>query len=202
MKKSYKNYYLLLILPVLYAFIPASEPIDAPVWKIDKAHSSVSFTINHFFTPVAGRFSEFDIDFAFDSNDLESSKLMAVIKVKSVNTGNERRDEDIRSDNFFGAKAYPEVKYESEKIERTGGNEYLMHGKLTIKETTKDVALPFTVLGTMDHPRREGVEIMSIKSELKINRTEYEVGTGDWMRTNMVGDEVSIQIFIEANRKK
>lgn len=202
MKKINKIYYMLLFMPVLLAFMPASEPVEVPKWNVDKVHSSVSFTINHFFTPVAGRFSEFDIDFVFDPNDLAGSKVNVVIKVNSVNTGNKKRDEDLRSDNFFGSKTYPEMTYESEKIERTGENEYLMHGKLTIKETSKDVAIPFTVLGTMDHPRRKGVEIMSVKSELKINRNEYGVGTGDWIRTNVVGDEIAIQIFIEANRKK
>ena len=202
MKKINKIYYMLLFMPVLLAFMPASEPVEVPVWNVDKVHSSVSFTINHFFTPVAGRFGEFDIDFVFDPNDLAGSKVKVVIKVNSVNTGNEKRDNDLRSDNFFGSKTYPEMTYESEKIERTDENEYMMHGKLTIKETTKDVAIPFTVLGTMDHPRRKGVEIMSVKSELKINRNEYGVGTGDWIRTNVVGDEITIQIFIEANRKK
>ncbi len=202
MKKINKIYYMLLFMPVLLAFMPASEPVEVPKWDVDKVHSTVSFKINHFFTPVTGRFSEFDIDFVFDPNDLAGSKVKVVIKVNSVNTGNEKRDNDLRSDNFFGAKAYPEMIYESEKIERTDENEYLMHGKLTIKETTKDVAIPFTVLGTMDHPRRKGVEIMSVKSELKINRNEYGVGTGDWIRTNVVGDEITIQIFIEANRKK
>lgn len=202
MKKINKIYYMLLFMPVLLAFMPASEPVEVPKWNVDKVHSSVSFTINHFFTPVAGRFSEFDIDFVFDPNDLAGSKVNVVIKVNSVNTGNKKRDEDLRSDNFFGSKTYPEMTYESEKIERTGENEYLMHGKLTIKETSKDVAIPFTVLGTMDHPRRKGEEIMSVKSELKINRNEYGVGTGDWIRTNVVGDEIAIQIFIEANRKK
>ena len=202
MKKINKIYYMLLFMPVLLAFMPASEPVEVPKWNVDKVHSTVSFKINHFFTPVTGRFSEFDIDFVFDPNDLAGSKVKVVIKVNSVNTGNEKRDNDLRSDNFFGAKAYPEMTYESEKIERTDENEYLMHGKLTIKETTKDVAIPFTVLGTMDHPRRKGVEIMSVKSELKINRNEYGVGTGDWIRTNVVGDEITIQIFIEANRKK
>lgn len=202
MKKINKIYYMLLFMPVLLAFMPASEPVEVPKWNVDKVHSTVSFKINHFFTPVTGRFSEFDIDFVFDPNDLAGSKVKVVIKVNSVNTGNEKRDNDLRSDNFFGSKTYPEMIYESEKIERTDENEYLMHGKLTIKETTKDVAIPFTVLGTMDHPRRKGVEIMSVKSELKINRNEYGVGTGDWIRTNVVGDEITIQIFIEANRKK
>ena len=202
MKKINKIYYMLLFMPVLLAFMPASEPVEVPKWNVDKAHSTVSFKINHFFTPVTGRFSEFDIDFVFDPNDLAGSKVKVVIKVNSVNTGNEKRDNDLRSDNFFGSKTYPEMIYESEKIERTDENEYMMHGKLTIKETTKDVAIPFTVLGTMDHPRRKGVEIMSVKSELKINRNEYGVGTGDWIRTNVVGDEITIQIFIEANRKK
>lgn len=202
MKKINKIYYMLLFMPVLLAFMPASEPVEVPKWNVDKVHSTVSFKINHFFTPVTGRFSEFDIDFVFDPNDLAGSKVKVVIKVNSVNTGNEKRDNDLRSDNFFGSKTYPEMIYESEKIERTDENEYMMHGKLTIKETTKDVAIPFTVLGTMDHPRRKGVEIMSVKSELKINRNEYGVGTGDWIRTNVVGDEITIQIFIEANRKK
>ncbi len=171
-------------------------------WTVDRAHSSVSFEINHFFTPVEGRFNDFVIELNFDLYQPENGHISAEIKVGSVDTSNEKRDNDVKSKNFFEAAKYPVMMFHSSSITKNGESEFLVKGSLTIKGVTNEIEIPFMVLGIMDHPFKKGSELMSLKSEFTINRTVYKVGTGDWMRTNVVGDEVKIKILIEASRKK
>jgi polyisoprenoid-binding protein YceI len=172
------------------------------VWSVDKAHSSVSFEINHFFTPVEGRFNDFTIELNFDPSEPENGYISTEVIIESVNTSNEKRDSDVRSKNFFDAAKYPFMIFNSSSIKKTGDNEFAVNGNLKIKGVTREIEIPFKILGIMDHPFKKGSELMSIRSEFTVNRTDYEVGTGDWMRTNVVGDEVKIKILIEATRKK
>ena len=186
---------------LIMAFGPVKERVAAPEWRIDMAHSSVSFEVNHFFTPVDGRFNEFEMKFSFDPEDLSTSSVQTTINVESIYTAHERRDGDLKSDNFFDAEKHPQIKFVSTSFEKKG-SEYIVNGDLTIKETTKTVSIPFQVLGTIDHPRREGTLVMGLKGDVTINRLDYGVGTGDWIRTNVVGNEVQVSIMIEASRKK
>ena len=186
---------------VLTSVISTHNPPKPPEWNTDKAHTSVSFEINHFFTGVEGRFDDFSINLAFDPEHPGSSSVEAEVQIESVNTSNDKRDNDLRSENFFNAKKYPSMKFVSSSFKKTGENEYEALGALTIKETTKEIAIPIAVLGVMDHPMRKGMQIIGLRAEFTINRTDFEVGTGAWMRTTVVGDEVTIIINMEANRK-
>lgn len=92
--------------------------------------------------------------------------------------------------------------FKSTKIEKKSEKEYLVYGKLTIKDKTKDIVLPFKVTGEMEHPMMKGTVILGLTTNLKINRNDYGVGTGDWAATMVVGDEVDINIHMELNRMK
>lgn len=78
----------------------------------------------------------------------------------------------------------------------------MIHGKLTIKDVTKDVVLPMKITGEMEHPMMKGTIILGVVIDTTIDRTEYGVGTGDWAATMVVGDEVRIHIPMELNRMK
>ncbi|MFN4233273.1 MAG: YceI family protein [Bacteroidia bacterium] len=175
---------------------------EATKWKLDKSHTSVNFSINHFFSAVTGKFTSFDGDFYFDPNNLQGSKAEFTIAVKSVNTDDSKRDNHLQSADFFDAKKYPNMTFKSTKIESKSEKEYLVHGKLTIKDKTKDVVLPMKITGEMEHPMMKGTLILGLVIETTINRTEFGVGTGNWAATMVVGDEVKIHIPMELNRKK
>jgi len=204
MKNSIKNIYIFSIGLVgvgLFSFGLLNSNEDS-TWTVDKAHSSVNFEVNHFFTPVTGRFKEFTIELNFNPSQPENGKINVEFEIGSVDTANEKRDDDIKSKNFFGASEFPMMTFRSSSIVKNGENEFLAKGNLTLKDVSKEIEIPFKLLGVMDHPFRKGSELMSLKSEFSINRTVYKVGTGDWMRTSVVGDEVQITILIEASRKK
>lgn len=175
---------------------------NATKWKLDKSHTSVDFSINHFFSAVTGKFTDFEGDFNFDPNNLSGSSANFTVSVNSVNTNNGKRDKHLQSADFFDAKKYPKMTFTSSKFEKKSDNEYLLHGKLTIKDKTQQVVLPLKVTGEMEHPMMKGTVILGLVIDTTLDRTKYGVGTGDWAATMVVGDEVKIHIPMELNRKK
>lgn len=175
---------------------------NATLWKIDKSHTSVNFSINHFFSSVPGKFKDYDGSFNFDPDNLNGSKADFSISVSSVNTDNTKRDNHLQSKDFFNAETYPTLSFQSTRFEKKTEKEYLIHGKLTIKDKTKDVTLPMKITGEMEHPMMKGTMILGLVIDTSIDRTDYGVGTGDWATTMVVGDEVDIHIPMELNRKK
>ena len=174
----------------------------AAAWEVDLAHSSVSFEINHFFTPVRGTFDDFKGSLLFDQEDLEGSRADFTIQVESVNTKNEKRDKHLQSEDFFSAKKYPIMRFVSTSFTSKGNKQFEATGQLTIRDVTKDLTLPFEVLGVQDHPMKKGHVLTGMRAEALLNRTDFGVGTGSWAATAVVGDKVKITILLEATRKK
>jgi polyisoprenoid-binding protein YceI len=200
MAQSFKKLGFAVLLTAIGALSAHAQ--NATMWKLDKAHTSVNFSVNHFFSAVTGKFTSFDGNFNFDPANLQGSKADFTIAVNSINTDDNKRDKHLQSGDFFNAKEFQNMTFKSTKIERKSENEYLVHGKLTIKDKTKEIVLPLKVTGEMEHPMMKGTIILGLASNLKINRNDYGVGTGDWAATMVVGDEVNISINMELNRKK
>ncbi|MDX1586092.1 MAG: YceI family protein, partial [Balneolaceae bacterium] len=167
---------LAIVFFAITAFTAAPSSIDTALpWAIDKAHSNITFEITHFFTPVNGKFHDYNADINFDPNDLEGSNVDVEVMVSSIDTDNEKRDGHLMSDDFFNAEKFPKITFASDKITSEGDNKFLAHGKLTIKDVTRDVQLPFTLLGVNDHPMKENTTVAGIKIDYSIDRTDYDV---------------------------
>lgn len=200
MVQSFKKFGFAVLITVFGAFSVNAQ--NATMWKIDKAHTSVNFSVNHFFSSVTGKFTSFEGDINFDPNNLRVSKVNFTVLINSVNTDDKKRDEHLQSPDFFDAKAYPNMTFKSTKIEKKSEKEYSVYGKLTIRDKTKDVVLPLEITGEMEHPMMKGTIILGVQLDTTLDRTEYGVGTGDWATTMVVGDEVRIHIPMELNRMK
>ena len=187
---------------VLVLGVLNSQAQQAKEWKLDKNHTSVTFTVKHFFTNVNGNFTDYDGSFYFDPDKPSASKFTFSIPVSSINTNNKKRDADLVSDNFFNAEKYPEIKFVSAKFEKKSATEFIVHGDLLIKDITKKVAIPFEITGQMEHPMREGTKLIGLSFNTSLNRTDYKVGTGNWATTLVVGDNVDIEINMELTRKE
>jgi polyisoprenoid-binding protein YceI len=121
-------------------------------WNVDVPHTGIEFSVNHFFTPVTGKFDNYEIDLTFDRENPANSEVAVRIDVNSVNTGNERRDTHLLSGDFFEADQYGYITFESESVRANGENQLLARGPLTIKGVTHQVELPITILGVKDIP--------------------------------------------------
>ena len=110
--------------------------------RIDKNHTTIGFEVPIVgdLSEVTGKFVDFDIQVLWNEDPAESS-VSVTIQVASVDTGIDDRDDDLRSPSFFDAAKHPTITFESDKIERIDSN-YVAHGTLTIKGTSKEIDLP------------------------------------------------------------
>lgn len=187
------------VLAVTATLLPLASDAAAKTWNVDKDHASVSFEINHFFTPVKARFLDFAGTFKLDAADLtKAPSFEFTVKVPSVATDNTKRDGHLQSPDFFNAAQWPEIRFSGTQIVKTGENAYKAIGKLTIRDVTKDFEVPFAVLGVKEVKTMMGAaEIMGVRVKTELNRTDFGVGTGSWAATAVVGDTVGIDILME-----
>lgn len=176
---------------------PENTPTLAKEWNIDRSHSAVNFRIRHFFTPVPGMFETWGGTIHFDPDDLDNSKIDIRIDVASINTKNGQRDEHLRTNDFFDAATFPHITFVSSDIRSNGENNFIAIGELTIKDVTETIELPFTLLGVMDHNRRPNTKVAGISAEYSLLRNDFGVGNGSYVQTAVIGNEVTIEIFLE-----
>lgn len=172
----------------------------APAWTIDPAHSTIQFSVRHIFTQVTGTFDRVEGVVRFDPADLEGSSIDVSIPVEGINTRNAQRDGHLKTPDFFDAATHPAMRFVSTRITRQGDDRYVADGRLTIRGTTREVALPFTFHGSMAHPMKPGYLVAGARAALTLKRTDFGVGTGSWAETAMIGDEVAVTLEIEATR--
>ena len=204
--RTNKILFLNLVLTGVVALALPAAASAAP-WSVDKAHTEVNFRVKHFFTPVNGSFGKWEINLQYDAENPENSTVTATIDIASVNTGNERRDNDLRSANWFEMEAHPTMTFKSTKIEKAGEDKLVAHGVLTIKGHEKKVDLAITHLGTkqipaeMQEAMRGLKEVASFEASATIDRHDFEVGVGNWASNAVVGDKVEITILLEAHQR-
>lgn len=200
MKNKIKNLGFLALFSLLTLMTANAQ--DARQWILDKDHTSVSFGVKHFFSTVDGSFNDYQGEFWFDPNNLTDSKFTFSIPASSIDTNNERRDKHLRSEDFFYVEKHPNITFESTRFEKKSGKNYVVHGDLTIRGITRKVNVPFEITGEMDHPMKEETKLMGLSFNTSLDRTDYNVGVGDWASTLVVGDNVNISINMELNSKK
>jgi polyisoprenoid-binding protein YceI len=170
-----------------------ASALAADDYKIDPAHSSTSFAVKHMLvSTVRGRFADVNGTIHYDPADITKSWVTAVIKAQSITTDNERRDADLRSANFFDVANYPEIKFQSTRIEKRG-DQYIAIGNLTIRDVTKQVELPFTVTAA----EAGGKKRIGIDSSITLNRFDYHVSWDDPTHS-VVSKEARIDLNLEA----
>ena len=181
---------------------------EAMMWNVDQPHTEINFSVKHFFTPVTGTFNAYAVEFMFDRDYPAKSSVKVAIDVASVDTNNERRDNHLRSGDFFDAEKHPQMTFESTSVRQVSENKLIATGNLTIKGITQEVELPINILGIKEIPEgpmREmlgGVtQVASFEAGTTIDRREFEVGVANWAQTMIVGGEVEVSINLEANRK-
>ena len=171
-----------------------------PTWRVDKSHSSVSFTVTHMVvSEVTGRFTDFNITFTSSKEDFSDAAVEAVIKAASINTDNERRDSDLRSGSFFSADSFPEIHFKSDSFVHREGNKYGITGDLTIRNVTKKVTFDAEYRGSVKTQRGE---VVAWKAALAINRFEYGLRWDRMIDTGglVVGETVLIQVVLELRK--
>ena len=165
------------------------------IWKFDPYHTQVEFSARHFgMMTVRGLFNEVATTGEIYPDDPARSKFEATIKTGSIRTHNEQRDNDLRSSNFLEIDKYPTMTFKSTKVEHVEGDLYRVTGDLTIKGTTRPVALEVVRYGELNDPQMMGHRI-SYQATTRINRKDFGM-TFDAIRDGrlVVSNEVDIAI--------
>lgn len=172
----------------------------APIWAFDPPHCSVVFFVKHILAKVPGRFDSYSGTVRFDPANLGGSSIDVSVDMGSVDTGVKKRDEHLKSPDFFDAAKYPGMRFVSQRITSKGGNEYLAEGDLTIKDVTKRIQLPFVYLGTKPSPMEQGKQLAGFEAHFSINMLEYHVSDGKFQKMGVLGDTAEIVINLEMVR--
>src|SRR5216683_7639518 len=169
----------------------------AGTWEIDPVHSEVGFTARHMMvSKVRGRFTTFSGELVTGENLLDSS-VTATIDLTSINTGNEQRDQHIRSADFFETDKYTTMTYRSTGL-RAEGDHYSLDGELTLKDVTQEVPLTVELNGFGPDPF--GGTRAGFTATTEINRRDFNVNFSAPMQNGgmVVADKVTIHLEIEA----
>jgi polyisoprenoid-binding protein YceI len=175
--------------------------ISAGTWTIDPAHSNVGFAVKHMgIATVRGEFTEFEGRLEI-GEDLSSAKAYGTVQAKSVDTNEPQRDEHLGSPDFLDVAQYPELRFESTKIEALDDEEFRITGQLTIHGVTNEIVLHAEVQGTDVDPwgnERVGLEVTG-----QLSRGDYDMkfnqalGSGNML----VADKVKLALDISAVRQ-
>jgi len=171
-------------------------------WKLDPAHAGIYFEIDHIYSATRGYFEDFDGKVIFDPDNLGESSFDFKVKVKSINTGNSKRDGHLESKDFFDARKFPEMTYKSSSIKQVEGNNYMVEGTMTVKDVSKNVSIPFTFFGIKPNPFDKVSEVAGFEARMTIDRLEYNVGSGKYYEMGTIGKDVDVLISLEATRRK
>ena len=180
------------LLPLVVLILLASAVL-AQDFQIDPKHSSANFSVKHLLvSTVHGRFGGgVTGTIHLDPQDITKSSVVAVIKTDTITTDNASRDKDLHSERFFDTDKYPEIKFQSTKVEKRGDS-YVAIGNLTMKDVTRQIELPFT----LNQAETNGKKALGVDSELTINRFDYHI---NWDPTGAtVTKDVKIEINLEA----
>ncbi|MFC1852508.1 YceI family protein [candidate division CSSED10-310 bacterium] len=173
----------------------------ADTFVVDKAHSTVEFGVSHMvITTVKGKFNDFSGTIVYDRDDLKQWQFSGIVKVKSVDTAENRRDDHLRSPDFFDVQRYPEITFKSTKFLKQEKG-YVCVGQFTMRGITKEVRIPFHLKGPIKDPY--GNSRLGLAAFLTINRHDYGVNWSKTMDSGglVVGNDVDIELNIEAIKK-
>lgn len=169
------------------------------VWKIDPAHSAAHFSVRHLMiSNVRGEFTKISGSAVIDPADLTKSSVDVTIDAASLNTREPQRDEHLRSADFFDVANHPTITFRSRKIEKLEEEHYKVTGDLTIRGTTKEIALD--VEGPTPPVKDPWGNIrVGLTGTVKVNRKDFGLAWNALTETGgvVVGDEVKISIEAE-----
>jgi polyisoprenoid-binding protein YceI len=184
---------------LLFVFAVIGSVSAQSTWTVDKSHSKIGFSVTHMVvSETEGQFKAFDITLTSPTEDFNGAAVEFTAQVESIDTENEKRDGHLKSEDFFNAAAYPQIKFKG-NLEKVG-SKYQLKGDLTIKATTKPVVFDVAYGGNV---KAFGGERAGFKVTGAIKRFDYGLTWDKTIESGslIVGDEVQIICKIELQKK-
>lgn len=177
--------------------LTAAAPLQTEKYTIDPEDTYIGFSARHLMvTTVKGKFRSFSGEIDLDEKDITKSVVRVTIAAASITTDNERRDNHLRSDDFLNAAQYPKISFVSRRVEKKDGRLVLI-GDLTIRDVTREVAIPFEMTGPVKLPG--GKKQLGVEGSLTINRFDYNLKYNKLAETvQVVAPEVHLELNVAA----
>jgi polyisoprenoid-binding protein YceI len=170
-------------------------------WVIDKAHTNLRFSVSHLVvSDVEGSFKSFDGSMTASKSDFTDASIVFTADVNSINTDNENRDKHLKSDDFFNAEKFPQIKFVSKSFKSLGNNKYSLTGDLTIRDISKQVTFDVAYGGIVTSAAM-GTHA-GFKAKTTINRFDYNLKWNAATEAGgaVVGKEVEITLNIDMKK--
>ncbi len=180
---------------LLVGLVLAPDAAEAEIWRLARGPSSVEFSVKHLvFSEVAGRFGRFDGSVDCPGDDFADATVEVTIDVATVYTGHADRDRELLTADFFEVERFPQMRFESRAIERTGPERYRLVGDLTIRGVTHEVELEALYGGERETAGRKRRDFHATTT---VNRSDYGLSWNDtWAGKALVGEKVDITLAI------
>jgi polyisoprenoid-binding protein YceI len=190
-----------LLVLAAFAALPLLAQAPAPdTFSVDKNHSTATFKIRHMMSNVIGQFRDFSADVNLDRANPTKSSVAFTIQSASIDTGNQNRDNHLKTADFFDVEKFPTITFKSTSIASKSANNYDVTGDLTMHGVTKSITLPVSFLGFAKTARGEkaGFEI-----ETTLNRKDFGVLWNKNLDEGgvLLGDDVKVSINLEMDKK-
>jgi polyisoprenoid-binding protein YceI len=183
------------IIAALAIVVSVSTAAFAQSWSIDKAHSQVMFTINHMgINTITGNFGTVSSSITASKDDFSDAVIEFTADINSINTGNEQRNNHLKSPDFFNAAQYGTLTFKSTSFKKVDDKNYEVTGDLTLHGVTKSVTLNATLNGTTVNPMSKKT-VAGFKVTGTIKRTDF--GIGAQFPSSMLSDEVALDANTE-----
>jgi len=184
---------------VLLAF--GATALAAETFEVDVTHSDVSFKVRHFVSKSSGRFDDFSGTFVVDREDMTKTTIEFAVKMASIDTDNDSRDNHLKSPDFFDVEKYPDMTFKSTGITKTGESSYDVTGQFNLHGVTKEIVIPVEVLGFHDDEKgsQAGFEM-----DFVINRKDFGIIWNKALDAGgfVLGEDVEINITLETHSSK
>ena len=173
----------------------AAVAFSAETYKVDPVHSGVTFAAHHAGAGyVPGRFNQVDGSFALDKDDLTKSTFAIQIPVDSVDTNNKKRDEHLKSPDWFNAKQYGTIEFKSTAVEKVDEHNLKVTGDLTLHGVTKSVVLPVELTGSGEFP--PGTTRSGVRAVFTVKLAHFQIKG----MPGAVGDEIKLDVMLEGTK--
>jgi polyisoprenoid-binding protein YceI len=182
----------LVLLSLLYVFTLTASA-EVITYNIDSTHSGINFKVRQFLSKIPGSFNGFEGEIKFDAENPANCHVVAIIQANSVSTGNDKRDDHLKNDDYFGVETHSLIEFNSTEWISAGDNKYIIKGILKLVGVEKEVTLDMTFLGEMK--ARRGT-ISGWEGSTIIDRNDWGITSGK----PAIGDEVDVELNIRANR--
>jgi polyisoprenoid-binding protein YceI len=175
--------------------LAAGAAHGATAWVADTATSRLGFTGTLAGGTFDGRFHRFEPDIVFDPADLEGSRFRVTVETGSADTQDADRDAILKGPEFFAVERWPVARFTASRFVPLGNRRYEARGRLTIRDVTRDLVVPFGFQASTDG------RTATMSGSATIRRLDFGVGQGEWRDTEWVGDEVTIRFDLLLQRK-